>query len=49
MKTSDMKHDENNSMILANVEKIIENYQLQKDGVFPDLISYIISNKNKQM
>jgi len=31
MKTSGMKHTEINKIILANVQKIIENYQSQED------------------
>ena len=45
----DMDDNEINKMILANVEKITYNYQLLGINICTDLISYRISNKNKQM
>lgn len=44
-----MDDNEINKMILANVEKITHNYQLHGINICTDLISYRISNKNKQM
>lgn len=44
----DMDDNEINKMILANVEKITYN-QLHGINICTDLISYRISNKNKQM
>lgn len=45
----DTDGNEINKIIFANIEKVIDNYQLQGVNIGTNLISYRISNKNKQM